>query len=714
MQGIYSAIYSGVPVYEMTANGIAVMRRSEDAYLNATQILKVAGIEKGKRTKILEREVLTGEHEKVQGGYGKYQGTWIPLNKGKELAKRYQVSDILAPLLEYNPPRPNSNQQDEIPTKEEVIAALRKHHSRENLLISSSQPPSTSSSPYAPSTSRSVSYQQHKSPLTPSVAAPIQSSSSYSQQKHPSSLVAEENQLKRKKMRVEPTLDYIENNSLNDAHRDILITIYKADDPDRVAAYLQDIKRNPGATADTILDKQGNTALHWAAALGRFHTVERLISMGANICQLNNANETALIRASMTTHCYNNNCFDKILDRLYQSMQLVDKRRRTILHHIALTAGIEGRSVAAMVYMQEVLRYMDIHRPMISLLDLQDDAGDTALNIAARLERWNIVDMLLQAGATDEVENNIGLKSKDYEKGASLEKRDSIDSGGGDERPTYEQSHQTKRSSGLSQRGLEIVSTVQKIVDALDEEYGGQLTTREQELQQTEDEIKSISQQLEQARKQLEKRQSQSQQLAEVEQKIRNLHLALQSGLKHLEELKQNSSQDSNQELTFEKIDAIDPEENIDAVFALPDMVNRAAMESLSATQLHQMAQKLRARVTAYERNGQDLQTEADRLRAQSAEKELQCKKLIAACCNLPIDKIDELVEPLTLAIESDPPDLDLARVIGFMEKIRRQGAFTDTASEPGSTARSGNTTIYGHSDYGNSSQTGNLSRVGY
>jgi hypothetical protein len=36
----------------------------------------VAGIEKGRRTRILEREVLIGEHEKVQGGYGKYQGTW--------------------------------------------------------------------------------------------------------------------------------------------------------------------------------------------------------------------------------------------------------------------------------------------------------------------------------------------------------------------------------------------------------------------------------------------------------------------------------------------------------------------------------------------------------------------------------------------------------------------------------------------------------------
>jgi hypothetical protein len=62
------------PVFEMICRNVAVMRRRSDAYLNATQILKVAGFDKPQRTRVLEREVQKGEHEKVQGGYGKYQG----------------------------------------------------------------------------------------------------------------------------------------------------------------------------------------------------------------------------------------------------------------------------------------------------------------------------------------------------------------------------------------------------------------------------------------------------------------------------------------------------------------------------------------------------------------------------------------------------------------------------------------------------------------
>jgi hypothetical protein len=36
--------------------------------------LKAAAYDKPTRTRILEREVQKGVHEKVQGGYGKYQG----------------------------------------------------------------------------------------------------------------------------------------------------------------------------------------------------------------------------------------------------------------------------------------------------------------------------------------------------------------------------------------------------------------------------------------------------------------------------------------------------------------------------------------------------------------------------------------------------------------------------------------------------------------
>lgn len=57
------------------------MRRREDNWINATHILKAAGFDKPARTRILERDVQKDVHEKIQGGYGKYQGAPYPASQ---------------------------------------------------------------------------------------------------------------------------------------------------------------------------------------------------------------------------------------------------------------------------------------------------------------------------------------------------------------------------------------------------------------------------------------------------------------------------------------------------------------------------------------------------------------------------------------------------------------------------------------------------------
>ncbi|SMN18691.1 similar to Saccharomyces cerevisiae YDL056W MBP1 Transcription factor involved in regulation of cell cycle progression from G1 to S phase [Maudiozyma saulgeensis] len=98
---IYSAKYSGVDVYEFIHPTGSIMKRKKDDWVNATHILKAANFAKARRTRILEKEVLKETHEKVQGGFGKYQGTWVPLNLAENLAKKFSVYEELKPLFDY-------------------------------------------------------------------------------------------------------------------------------------------------------------------------------------------------------------------------------------------------------------------------------------------------------------------------------------------------------------------------------------------------------------------------------------------------------------------------------------------------------------------------------------------------------------------------------------------------------------------------------------
>jgi hypothetical protein len=79
------------------------MRRKEDSWLNAGQILRVAGLTDHDRLKAIRalRAAMPGEFETVNGGNPLYQGTWVPYESGRELARQFGVEQILLPLLEY-------------------------------------------------------------------------------------------------------------------------------------------------------------------------------------------------------------------------------------------------------------------------------------------------------------------------------------------------------------------------------------------------------------------------------------------------------------------------------------------------------------------------------------------------------------------------------------------------------------------------------------
>lgn len=106
------------------------MRRCDDDWVNATQILKIAGYGKAQRTRILEKEVHQHEHRKIQGGFGRFQGTWIPLNLAKELADSHHLTREHVNVLYYNP-----RTDGPVPRKQTSKSRTRKHKN-----ISSSYP----------------------------------------------------------------------------------------------------------------------------------------------------------------------------------------------------------------------------------------------------------------------------------------------------------------------------------------------------------------------------------------------------------------------------------------------------------------------------------------------------------------------------------------------------------------------------------------------
>ncbi|KAF9586421.1 transcriptional regulator swi6, partial [Lunasporangiospora selenospora] len=554
---IYQAVYSGVPVYEVMCRGINVMRRREDSCLNATQILKVAGIEKGKRTKILEREVLTGDHEKVQGGYGKYQGTWVPLQRGVDLARQYKVEPLLRLLFEFEIP---PGEDLETPTKDMVHARIRKRRIIRRSSISSSPttsptamrsqmphlqhhqhhahmsglqhpgqepfhypPPSMTPSPLHPSFSASSPsvppspqwYMEHpprKRHKTTTTPPPLHSfDDDFSPRQHfihnshgypyqgqylhnprygqdrgpthvynpypspqrpyppppmPSPLSQSPHALKAQQQQQQlqhpppPTFHHYHQQQYPPSHqphqpqpppysqqrpqqqylhstydsegsrpqlypswgsqgpieyyRATLMGIFLNEESDPVPDLLLNPNPPSDFDIDLVIDDQGHTALHWAAALARIRILDILTKRRANVQQVNVNGETALIRAVMVTNNFDRQSFAHLVRVLRESIPVVDKKNRTVLHHIAITASIRTREAGARYYMECLLEWIARNGGDFSMVDIQDKNGDTALTIAARVGDRYLVRMLLDIGANPEIENKVGLKAGDF------------------------------------------------------------------------------------------------------------------------------------------------------------------------------------------------------------------------------------------------------------------------------------------------------------
>lgn len=521
----------------MDVNGIAVMRRRHDSWLNATQILKVAGVDKGKRTKILEKEIQTGEHEKIQGGYGKYQGTWICFERGVEVCRQYGVEEILRPLLTYDMGQDGGvagQGNFNTPTKEQAMAAQRKrlyNASNENRtngtsgtffkgisntasnmvgIISKARfdSPGPRNRPAsgqadrnglarAPSFTRQPSMQGDELPNSQQSymseynrdESAAYLSQPLSSQKTASGDNAEPPR-KRARMTATPA-DSFAFSGPSDAYANAVAFPGSPTEPNDSFIYSQigldlrpagdglsplpplpfevspdaEHKRNTLMSLfmdsnstdqsrydilrrmtplelDMPIDAQSHTALHWAATLSRMPLLRALITSGASPFRVNAVGETALMRACLVTNSHEHNSMPDLLDVLGSTIEVRDAKGRTVLHHIAVTSSVKGRSAASRYYLQCLLEWVVRHgsapssqvipssingnlpssaptklglaRFMSEIVNAQDKAGDTALNIAAKIGNRSIISQLLEVCADPNLPNRQGLRPLDF------------------------------------------------------------------------------------------------------------------------------------------------------------------------------------------------------------------------------------------------------------------------------------------------------------
>ncbi|KAK5126220.1 transcriptional regulator swi6 [Cryomyces antarcticus] len=838
---IYTAVYSGVSVYEMEVHGVAVMRRRSDSWLNATQILKVAGVDKGKRTKVLEKEILNGEHEKVQGGYGKYQGTWINYNRGREFCRQYLVEDLLRPLLDYDMGADGvsvAGQGVDTPTKEQAMAANRKRFYGTGLDGRGSQhssgtffqniSPTTSvalaamnkaarlNSP-APRTgsaqrgagnvvrrtSQQTGSQEHHLDRQQSMHS-LASENSFGANGHSDSTYGTQNaQIRagvadmgqssmqeppRKKMRpssqnsfaqpmptsgfdasmrsttpTEPNDSFLYQQA-SAAHHHLtsssgesgLLALPPLPAPidklqeEKQAAMLDlfadpsrtDFSTTPaimhlsGADLDIPLDHSANTALHWAATLGRVPLMRLLISKGANIFRGNAAGQTPLMAAVQVNNCLDHGCFPELLEILGPLIEVRDAQGRTILHHIAVSCGIKGRAPSSKYYLEALLEFLvrsasisssqqsvengasslasafnrpiGLYRFMSEMVNVRDKAGNTALNLVARIGNRNIIQQLLEVKADPTIPNFRGSRPLDFGVGTDGE---GIYSGVASHISSPSKSMAISAQAGAGSRignlCRDLVSTLETGLAQVQAQHAAKLRIWQDKIDAKNEELKVFAQQEKELRASIATKEAKIKERKERRQKIANLRRFLNESYSPDAEREGVSAEaiegrtigeDERTKNSLPLTDAEEYKEFNSAVTGLdweykPDLLPKQGRPTTDEQQVYLESlpsnQLLQKWTQVIEDSNEEMQQQIQDLRSKDARLEAQYRKVVSLCTGVQEDEVDDCLPSLIRAVESEKGPVgdgaggvmgpnacpeDIGRVRDFLRKVEGSG----------------------------------------
>lgn len=344
-----------------------------------------------------------------------FLGTWVPLPEGRNLAERNGILEKLKPIFDFvagdrsPPPAPKHSTAGVPRQKTQKLAAQGKKAASRG--TASSFTPLNSYQPVAPAAvnaPNSSFYQEQFDHNNGNSNSQFNDDESVERATlESSSMVAEEDtmpmsqqstQSRKRKRDVNETQTY----SLDEQEH----IIYG----DELLDYFMTVGDAPGISGppppepptnfqvNKPIDDQGNTALHWACAMGDLVVVQDLLNRGASIHALSTYDETPLVRAVLFTNNYEKQTMRELVDLLQRTVTFRDWFGATIFHHLAETTRSKGKWKSAKYYaevlaakLHEILSQNDIDR----LLACQDSNQDTAVLVAVRNGCLRLASLLL-------------------------------------------------------------------------------------------------------------------------------------------------------------------------------------------------------------------------------------------------------------------------------------------------------------------------------
>ncbi|KAK6428008.1 transcriptional regulator swi6 [Oleoguttula sp. CCFEE 5521] len=435
-----------------------------------------------------------------------------------------------------------------------------------------------------------------------------------------------------------------------------------------------------------------------------------LISRGANIWRGNVSGQSPLISAVIVSNCWERTCFPDLLELLSPLIEVRDHAGRTVLHHIAVSSGIKGRAPSSKYYLEALLEFLvrigtapgapgtaptasmisqksttdpqltngdsssqdsilsnakgavNLVRFLSHIVNARDKAGNTALNLVARIGNRSIIQQLLEIHADPGLANNKGVSAKDFGVGAD----GGLSNGLASQQSTQAMPDTQEEDAGEGAAQVSQTEDLsQDVITSMTTLLTSNMTTHRDLLTQRTEAIDRLNAQI---------REFSAIQTTELE-RLRETQTRVkargerQARLANLSRFKNTKAQTPHPTTALGEADtAILPAElmtvllNADAAFS-PQLA--AGLPSTAF---------LRQNIEAYHNNNALLQRQDAGLRSRSLELEGLYRKVVSLCTDVEEGRVEEALPSLVQAVESERGGMrgegEVGRVREFLRRV--------------------------------------------
>ena len=231
------------------------------------------------------------------------------------------------------------------------------------------------------------------------------------------------------------------------------------------------------------------------------------------------------------------------------------------------------------------------------------------------------------------------------------------------------------------------------MIQNLSAEFSAEVKTKQDSLDVTQAHLRAATRELSEQRKQIQLWQSRCAELDQVHQRIRNLEKAIAEEDSFDWTGRTDLSGRDGRETAGPAFQWRGPSSTMAGVAGSMDVSFSVETEPpIPTTDSVASLIRLRRLNMWHLRMEQLMEARLKSLQGASAEKEYQCKKIVALCTGIPADKVQDvsdsvvvnlelvrcvyacivqMLENLVIAMESEAQVVDIVRVSGFMQKVR-------------------------------------------